>query len=200
MIQQATFTGWDFVNVWDIHEGLGYPFLRGVGEPPSPPEPPENQPPIAAFTCPEAVDSGENVVFDASGSRDADGEIISYEWDFGDGQTAEGQVASHRFRGASNQSRTYTVTLTVRDEQDSDTHSESVEVHPLKKVLTVSKPADLLHQEASATATATYNWITDNDYVVTKIEYEGQGFVGAGTISIWDLGTLTKLDNSPPTY
>jgi parallel beta-helix repeat protein len=162
--------------------------------------PPENKVPTAAFTCPASADSGENVVFDASDSTDPDGEIIGYEWDFGDGQTAEGQVASHRFRGASNVSRTYTVTLTVRDEQDSDTHSESVEVHPLKKVLTVSKPADLLHQEASATATATYNWITDNDYVVTKIEYEGQGFVGAGTISIWDLGTLTKLDNSPPTY
>jgi len=42
MKQQATFVGWDFVNVWDIQEGVSYPFLRGVGPPesPQPPEPP----------------------------------------------------------------------------------------------------------------------------------------------------------------
>jgi hypothetical protein len=28
MMQQATFSGWDFTNTWDIHEGSSYPFLR----------------------------------------------------------------------------------------------------------------------------------------------------------------------------
>lgn len=28
MKQQATFAGWDFNNVWDINEGISYPFLR----------------------------------------------------------------------------------------------------------------------------------------------------------------------------
>ncbi len=29
MKQKATFTGWDFTNIWDIIEGSSYPFLRG---------------------------------------------------------------------------------------------------------------------------------------------------------------------------
>ncbi len=28
MKQQASFVGFDFVNIWDIEEGVGYPFLR----------------------------------------------------------------------------------------------------------------------------------------------------------------------------
>jgi hypothetical protein len=28
MKQQATFTGWDFVEVWDIEENQTYPYLR----------------------------------------------------------------------------------------------------------------------------------------------------------------------------
>jgi len=32
MNQQATFTNWDFVNTWDIVEGLTYPFLRSIEE------------------------------------------------------------------------------------------------------------------------------------------------------------------------
>ncbi|MBN2211730.1 MAG: carboxypeptidase regulatory-like domain-containing protein [Sedimentisphaerales bacterium] len=35
MKQQATFTNWDFVNVWDITENATYPFLREFGPPPS---------------------------------------------------------------------------------------------------------------------------------------------------------------------
>ncbi len=30
MMQQVTFTNWDFKDVWDIHETLSYPFLRSV--------------------------------------------------------------------------------------------------------------------------------------------------------------------------
>jgi len=31
MKQQATYVGWDFVNVWDIIEGVSYPYLRSLG-------------------------------------------------------------------------------------------------------------------------------------------------------------------------
>jgi len=48
MKQEATFVGWDFVNVWDIQEGVSYPFLRGIGEPPQPPPPPPPPPPNRA--------------------------------------------------------------------------------------------------------------------------------------------------------
>jgi PKD repeat protein len=49
--------------------------------------------------------------FDGSQSHDADGTIVSYEWDFGDGTTGSGSVIEHTYAddGA------YTVRLTVTD-------------------------------------------------------------------------------------
>ncbi len=45
-----------------------------------------NQLPIANFTYyPENPVVGEEITFDVSYSYDPDGEIVSWEWDFGDG-------------------------------------------------------------------------------------------------------------------
>jgi len=52
------------------------------------------------------------VRFDASASYDPDGKIASWEWDFGDGGTAEGEVVDHTFTTPGN----YTVILTVTDD------------------------------------------------------------------------------------
>jgi len=47
MIQRATFGGWDFNTVWDIHDGTSYPFLKGVSvEIPKPPQSPQEEPHI----------------------------------------------------------------------------------------------------------------------------------------------------------
>ncbi|MCI5212458.1 MAG: PKD domain-containing protein, partial [Candidatus Electrothrix sp. ATG2] len=48
-----------------------------------------NIPPKPVITMPEMVNTSE-VVFDASTSSDADDQIISYTWEFGDGRRAEG--------------------------------------------------------------------------------------------------------------
>jgi C1A family cysteine protease len=55
---------------------------------------------------------GDYITFDASKSKDPEGEIISYEWDFGDGTTGNGVTVSHKYskRGI------YQVTLKVTDE------------------------------------------------------------------------------------
>ncbi|MCM8765816.1 MAG: PKD domain-containing protein [Candidatus Omnitrophica bacterium] len=73
------------------------------------------------------ADAGENLVccvgvenvFDASASYDPDGDSLSYYWDFGDGNKAEGIKVKHTYT----QSGTYTVTLTVKD--NSGTECES---------------------------------------------------------------------------
>ncbi|MFO7618996.1 MAG: PKD domain-containing protein [Thermoplasmata archaeon] len=50
--------------------------------------------------------------FDASGSYDIDGCIVSYGWDFGDGSIAQGIAVEHTYSVAG----TYEVTLTVTDD------------------------------------------------------------------------------------
>ncbi|MBT9166110.1 MAG: Microbial collagenase [Chloroflexi bacterium] len=70
------------------------------------------QPPIASFAySPEEMIVDQPITFDASGSSDPDGEIMSYEWHFGDGTTGTGKVVEHIFTLAGN----YTVTLTIAD-------------------------------------------------------------------------------------
>jgi PKD repeat protein len=63
---------------------------------------PVNQPPQAVPGGPYTADEGSLVNFDGSGSKDVDGKIAKYEWDFNyDGKTfaadAAGQAASTRY-------------------------------------------------------------------------------------------------------
>ncbi|MCL0069641.1 PKD domain-containing protein, partial [Dehalococcoidia bacterium] len=70
------------------------------------------QQPIASFAySPEEMIVDQPITFDASGSSDPDGEIMSYEWDFGDGTTGTGRVIEHSFSVAGD----YMVTLTIAD-------------------------------------------------------------------------------------
>jgi len=67
-------------------------------------------PPAASFAsgC-----NGSTCTFDASSSWDPDGQIASYNWNFGDGTTGDGHQVTHTYAGAG----TYNVTLTVTDNQ-----------------------------------------------------------------------------------
>jgi hypothetical protein len=69
----------------------------------------EAVPPVADFTV--TVD-GVTVVVDASPSYDPDGQIVSFDWDFGDGTTDSGMIATH--------------TYTVPDGDDGDSAPEPV--------------------------------------------------------------------------
>lgn len=68
--------------------------------------------PRASFTAaPMSGTAPIDVAFDGSPSDDPDGQIVRWEWYFGDGRTGLGRRASHRFDWAG----TYDVTLLVRD-------------------------------------------------------------------------------------
>jgi PKD repeat protein len=82
--------------------------------------PPPNQPPTATFT---STASGLDAAFDASGSTDPDGAVVSYAWDFGDGTSGVGPTPGHTYA----QAGTYSVTLTVTDD-DGGTSSHTAPV------------------------------------------------------------------------
>ena len=76
----------------------------------------ENQPPTAVISySPSAPMKGETIYFNGSLSVDSDGAIIRYHWDFGDGQTAYGEKAQHRYTWDGVTNKTFTVILKVTD-------------------------------------------------------------------------------------
>ena len=85
----------------------------------------QNAAPTAdAKATPEHGPSPLTVAFDASGSKDADGQIASYEWDFGDGQKGSGQKVNHDYKDV----KAYTVTLTVTDNDGAKSAPKSITV------------------------------------------------------------------------
>ncbi|QDZ01167.2 PKD domain-containing protein [Nitratireductor mangrovi] len=80
-----------------------------------------NEPPVAEGGGEREVLVGEVAAFDASGSRDPDGSLLSFRWDFGDGTTAAGIQVDHVYRTAG----TYRATLTVMDDSGRENASAS---------------------------------------------------------------------------
>jgi PKD repeat protein len=74
-----------------------------------------NRPPVAMPGPQRAVCPMTEVAFDGTSSYDADGRIVRYQWDFGDGSGAQGPTATHIFETPG----TYDVALTVTDDTES---------------------------------------------------------------------------------
>ena len=91
-----------------------------------------NDPPFASFTyTPETPVAGQVVTFDASASRDPDGDGIGeYRWTFGDTRVGKGRIVKHTF----NTSDEFTVTLKVVDGRGAASRPvrQSLAVEPLR--------------------------------------------------------------------
>lgn len=89
-----------------------------------------SSPPVASFTAfPSSGAAPLSVSFDASSSYDSDGSIVSYEWDFGNGDIEVGETTTHTFNTAG----TYSVKLIVTDNEgagNSTSHSCTVTEAP----------------------------------------------------------------------
>ena len=71
----------------------------------------DNRQPIASGTAnPDAGPSPLGVTFDATASRDPEGEALSYKWTFGDGQISTQPVVAHTYGPGA-----YAATLTIAD-------------------------------------------------------------------------------------
>jgi len=106
-------------------------FLSGCnGEGTTPPIT-TNQSPTASFTAnPTSGVAPLEVSFNASSSSDSDGSITSYDWDFKDGETGNGEIISHTFSSIGS----YNVELTVTDDKGA-TDSTTKEIRSYKAEL-----------------------------------------------------------------
>lgn len=89
---------------------------------------PPNEPPTAVIGAdPLRGEAPLRVRFDGRGSSDPDDEVVSWRWDFGDGQLGRGEVIGHTYLRPG----TYEVDLTVFDQAGAPAHaSVSVTVEP----------------------------------------------------------------------
>ncbi|MEM3485700.1 MAG: CARDB domain-containing protein [Candidatus Methanomethyliaceae archaeon] len=109
--------------------------------------------------------------FDATQSYDADGYIVEYAWDFGDGSAAQGPIVEHEYSKAG----TFIVTLTVTD--DKGAHGKAaveivigdfpgITTTQLKIELpqhTLIRPSDLSVFTPSQTSKLSSDWICTVD-------------------------------------
>lgn len=126
--------------------------------------------PVAAFT--NQINKLK-VDLDASTSTDADGDVLAYEWNFGDGSTATGAVLSHTYAAAG----TYTITLKVTDSTSlSNTLTRSVTVAPNQApTAAISSVVDHLDVSFDGSASA------DPDGTIASYAWNfGDGATGSG--------------------
>jgi microbial collagenase len=84
-----------------------------------------NKAPIAVINGPYSGNANEAISFKSDGSKDEDGKIASYKWEFGDGTVSSEQNPTHVYT----KEGTYTAKLTVTDDKGAaNTNTTSVTV------------------------------------------------------------------------
>ncbi len=100
----------------------------------------ENRSPTAQLMAsPTAGPAPLLVTFDATGSDDADGDPLTFDWDFGDGAVLTGTTGfttTHIYTGTG----TLTATLIVRDDQGGVSAPATIQIQPSNTPLTLYLP------------------------------------------------------------
>lgn len=133
-----------------------------------------NRPPSAEVEGPERAISGQTLNFTAEGSYDPDGDTLTYLWDFGDGNKAQGKEVSHTYTATG----VFTVTLTVSDGYAEDTAYLDVEVYPLPQIV-ITSPGP--YSEVAGEVYITGRVDVPRDFTVERVEIsvDGSAFVEA---------------------
>ncbi len=153
------------------------------------------EPPVADLVAtPTTGTAPLTVNFDATGSTDADGTIVQYDFDFGDGNTDSNTsgVESHTYTAAG----TYTASVVVTD-NDGLTHTATVTI-----TVEVLEPpvADLVATPTTGTAPLTVNFdatgSTDADGTIVQYDFD----FGDGNTASNSVGTETHVYTMAGTY
>src|SRR2546425_663560 len=156
------------------------------------------QPPVASFTAtPNPAIVGSPVAFDASGSSDPDGNIVSYAWDFGDSTGGSGVTVAHTYLTFG----TFNATLTVTDNESFAATAYRhivVRAPPIASFTATPNPAVV---GASVTFDASTSFDPDGTIVSYTWEF-GDATGGSGVVATHSYANpgvlavnLTVLDN-----
>lgn len=162
-----------------------------------------NAPPVPVSTQPERpIAVGEVTRFDATRSSDPDGEILAYQWAFGDGAMAEGPVVEYAYAAPG----IYEVRLTVRD--DSATLSDTVETG-FQVVVSAAPVADAGPDQLVTASEVAFDGggSSDADGEITSWEWTfGDGATGSGRTvrhayadpGTYEVGLTVRDDSGAP--
>ncbi|MBI31694.1 MAG: hypothetical protein CMB72_03760 [Euryarchaeota archaeon] len=124
-----------------------------------------NQPPTVVMSISPSgtLKAQEEITFDAIGSSDPDADSLTFNWNFGDGNTATGLTAKHTFVTPGD----YTITLAVSDGQHEALATKDVTVVDASARLphaeiTGEKEDDCLGDSPSS-GTYMLHWVCDED-------------------------------------
>jgi len=151
-----------------------------------------NQPPTAVIAAtPNSAYAPATISVSAAGSSDPDGTIASSVISFGDGTSASGLTASHKFSAAG----VYTLTATITDNLGaSSTASTNVTVKAPEVIISSPTAGALLNSQVHVVASgfSGYTVTTMQIYVDGAIVYSVNSATLDGTISVASgLHTLT---------
>ena len=185
--------GWDIRYGWGIVDAFAA--LQWVPSKPGPgPEPPK-----ADFTAEPTTAPDKTIIQFTDQST---GDITSWLWDFGDGETSIDQNPSHLYKEA----RTYTVSLTVTGPGGSDTETK---IRFIKLFIPEKPDADFTREPISKDAPMTVQFIdtstcpatlanlTNGTLYFTTIESASLGGITTWT---WDFGDGATSDERNPTH
>jgi len=114
---------------------------------------PSNQPPVADANGPYEVNENTSITFDASGSYDPDGSIVSYEWDLDDdGEFDDGTGVNVTNTWYDDYSGEVSVKVTD-NESSTDIDTTTVTVYNVAPTVTVV--GDVINENDSATVSGT---------------------------------------------
>lgn len=137
--------------------------------------------------------SGQTLTFSGN-ATDTPSDTLTFSWDFGNGDTANGQVVSYQFVEAGS----YVVTLTVADDDESVTLSRTIVVETANQdapIVDISAPLDGVFHEASTFTLTAFD--PDGDDQFTYLVDWGDGtsdtFTGGSPLEV----THTYTEVSP---
>ena len=138
-----------------------------------------NAPPIAVAGANQVSISGELLQFDGTASKDSDGKIVKYSWDFGDGSKSDGATVSHAFRKPGY----YIVTLRVEDDSDNPDNARTDKLEVWINAPPVVEIGDDIICSPNESITLSGQNSNDSDGEIDKYQWDlGDGTTKEGMI------------------